>query len=176
VDGKDLLVEYVEGENAGKALLSRVRMGAHLGEGYIYHIEGTHLRKESRRKPMPDESDSTVLIFMMTFERILLLNGQLNAKFCEVVWEASFENLIHVETSDETKDESYGLVLLWFLAYTGIPIRNRDERHANAILGDASGLNTLDCKYIYVPKAIIKVLLFKIASVNPSLVEQIVPQ
>ena len=35
VDGKDLLVEYVEGENAGKSLLSRVRMGMHLGEGYM---------------------------------------------------------------------------------------------------------------------------------------------
>merc|ERR1719215_769495 len=38
-EGKDLLVDYVEGQNAGKALLSRVRMGALLGEGYVYHSE-----------------------------------------------------------------------------------------------------------------------------------------
>lgn len=176
VDGKDLLVEYVEGENAGKALLSRVRMGAHLGEGYMYHVEGTHLKKDNS-KQTPGESDSTVLILMITFERVLLLNGKLNANFCDVVWEASFEDLIHVETSDISKDENYGLVLLWFLANSSSPsTRNRDERHANAILDDTSGLDTLHCKYIYVPKAIMTVLVAKIAMTNPGLVEQAMPQ
>jgi hypothetical protein len=176
VDGKDLLVEYVEGENAGKALLSRVRMGAYLGEGYLYHIEGTHLHKETRHKWAYEEWESTQLIFMMTFERILLLNGQLNAKFCDVVWETSFRDLVHVEMSDESKDESFGLILLWFLANRGHLTRNRDDRHANAITGDSTGLDTLHCKHIYVPKAIATVLLSKIASVDTSLLEQNVPQ
>jgi hypothetical protein len=175
VDGKDLLVEYVEGENAGKALLSRVRMGAYLGEGYLYHIEGTHLHKETRHKWAYEEWESTQLIFMMTFERILLLNGQLNAKFCDVVWETSFEDLVHVEMSNESKDQNFGLILLWFLANRGHRTRNRDDRHANAITGDSTGLDTLHCKHIYVPKAIATVLLSKIASVDTSLLEQIVP-
>jgi hypothetical protein len=175
VDGKDLLVEYVEGENAGKALLSRVRMGAYLGEGYLYHIEGTHLHKETRHKWAYEEWESTQLIFMMTFERILLLNGQLNAKFCDVVWETSFSDLVHVEMSDESKDKHFGLILLWFLANRGHLTRNRDDRHANAITGDSTGLDTLHCKHIYVPKAIATVLLSKIASVDKSLLEQNVP-
>jgi hypothetical protein len=176
VDGKDLLVEYVEGENAGKALLSRVRMGAYLGEGYLYHIEGTHLRKETKHKWSPDEWESTQLIFMMTFERVLLLNGQLNANFCNVVWETSFGDLVHVETSDESKDANFGLILLWFLVNRSHLTRNRDDRHANAITGDSSGLDTLHCKRIYVPTAIVKLLLSKIGSVDKSLLEQNVPQ
>lgn len=176
VDGKDLLVEYVEGENAGKALLSRVRMGAYLGEGYLYHIEGTHLQKEQKHKWANEEWESTQLIFMMTFERILLLNGQLNANFCGVVWEASFGDLVHVEMSNESKDEHFGLILLWFLANRSHMTRSRDDRHANAMTGDSTGLDTLHCKHIYVPKAIATVLLSKIASVDTSLLEQNVPQ
>jgi hypothetical protein len=36
VNGKELLEEYVEGENAGHSLLSRVHQGVHLSEGPIF--------------------------------------------------------------------------------------------------------------------------------------------
>ena len=78
--GKDLLVEYVEGENAGKALLSRVRSGLHLGEGYFYHAEGVRQLKSYFRSK--DDIDLAPLILMITLERILLLTGKLDQHFC----------------------------------------------------------------------------------------------
>jgi hypothetical protein len=69
VDGKELLVEYVEGENAGKALLSRVRVGQHLGEGYVFHAENVHLRSSSKGDCQADVN-TTPLIIMITSERV----------------------------------------------------------------------------------------------------------
>merc|ERR1711935_660738 len=94
VDGKDLLVEYVEGGNSGKSLLSRVRRGAHLGEGYIIHTEEARQLKEIR---LSDALDPNPSIFMVTSERAFLLRGTLDAAFCTVEWESSFLNLIDVE-------------------------------------------------------------------------------
>uniref|UniRef100_A0A7S1BCV6 Uncharacterized protein n=1 Tax=Corethron hystrix TaxID=216773 RepID=A0A7S1BCV6_9STRA len=40
--GGDLLVEYVKGENVGLALLSRVKMGSYLSNGYMWHAENVY--------------------------------------------------------------------------------------------------------------------------------------
>ena len=168
IDGKDLLVEYVEGENAGKALLSRVRTGAYLGEGYVYHVEGAHLRKTRARSRT--EMDPSILIFMMTFERVLLLNGELNADFCDVIWEVSFEDLVHVEV-ERLDIESHDLMLLWYLAGVRSSTVGQEDRYAAAMVSDSSGLDTLLCKSIFISREFIEALLGKIGSVNRNLLD-----
>jgi hypothetical protein len=166
VDGKDLLVEYVEGENAGKALLSRVRMGRHLGEGYIFHVEDAHAadmnnKSQTKVKPLP-------LICMLTSERLLLLNGDRDVSFCAVVWELVFENLVNVEI-EEYGDPSCDLVKLWYLADTRSAVGNMDDRlakYANAMVGDSElGLEILLCKYIILPSSSVRQLRIKLATV-----------
>ena len=99
LDGKDLLVQYLEGENAGQALLSRARMGLHLGEVYVYHTEGAY----SIQQPKDP------LIAMLTMDRLLLMSGRLDNNFCRVVWEVSMQDLVHIETHET------GTIALFFL-------------------------------------------------------------
>ena len=124
VEGKELLVEYVEGENAGKAILSRVRMGRHLGEGHVFHCEGVHLQTDSLSQA---DLDSTSLICMVTSERVFLLNGNRHANFCSVVWETTFLNLVEVEF-DEFHESSFDLVKLWYFVDTAHAKGNTDDR------------------------------------------------
>jgi len=65
------LVEYTEGKNSGKALLSRIRKGKYLVEGFVYHCSvvdsstlflGNNSQKRARSS-----------VAMMTFCRLLLL-------------------------------------------------------------------------------------------------------
>jgi len=156
VDGKDLLVEYTEGENAGKALLSRIRMGIHLGEGYIYHIEGLYQRREagvwanSHKIPVN-------LILMMTFERMVLVKGELSVDFCAVYWEVTFENLIYME-ANESEDPGFHVVTIWYLANSLVESRHKGEellmaRYAKSLVGDADGgIDNLRFAQIYVPR------------------------
>jgi hypothetical protein len=110
VDGNDLLVEYVEGENAGKALLSRVRMGAHLIEGYSFHVDEVY---ESRLVGGTLEMDGKPLILMATHDRLMLLRGQLDDNFCNVVWETTFNDIAHVEYA-RMPDLSHNLFTIWY--------------------------------------------------------------
>jgi len=169
MDGHDLLVEYVEGENAGKALLSRVRMGIHLGEGYMFHTEGVRQPKTKahsyrQRKWYTTQLqlydfDPLPLIFMVTSERVMILNGQLDRHFCSIVWEAMFMDLVHIELIPAEKGSvtstSMDELILWYLA----PMRlqktdevsdngNREMHYARAI---AAGIDVLNYKSIFVP-------------------------
>jgi len=157
IDGNDLLVEYVEGENAGKALLSRVRRGAHLGEGYVFHVEGVHAL---RNQPQTEaDMDKSPLILMLTFERVLLLQGVLDATFCEVVWETSLSNLVRVEHT-HLSQYSYDQVLLWYLDEGSTS--SREERFSNALVSESGGLGTLHCKHLFVPASLVKTLMSKV--------------
>ena len=162
VDGKDLLVEYSEGENAGKALLSRVRMGMHLGEGYVCHIEGLYqkvagLWSSSTRIP-------GTLILIMTFERMVLVNGSLSLDFCSVVWEVTFDNLIHVEAA-QSEDAGFELLTIWYLADKLDKTKGEEHlmaRYAKSLVGDPGhGLDNLLCTRVYVPHGHVKALLAK---------------
>ena len=165
VDGRDLLVEYVEAENAGKALLSRIRMGMHLGEGYIYHTEGLYQKthgtfSKSKKKGM--------LILMVTFERLVLVKGDLNADFCSVTWEVTFDNLIHVEVS-ESEDPGFELVTVWYLANALQEVRKGEDhlvmsRHyAKTLVGDPDcGLDNLRSMNVYVPHGNVEALISKV--------------
>ena len=158
IDGNDLLVEYVEGENAGKALLSRVRRGAHLGEGYLFHIEGVHCLKTNPQTG--NDMDKSPLILMLTFERMLLLHGVLDSTFCEVLWEASVADLVraeHTHLPQCTFDE----VLLWYLHETGDSL-SREERFAKSLITESGGLETLRCKHIFVPASLVNALMLKV--------------
>jgi hypothetical protein len=159
VDGQDLLVEYTEGENAGKALLSRIRMGMHLGEGYIYHIEGLYQKVTSAwaskaKSPSP-------LILMMTFERMLLVKGELSLDFCIVLWEVTFDNFIHVEATD-SEDAGFDLLTIWYLANSLKGDEHLMARYAKSIVADAhSGFENLRCTIVYVPRGHVEVLVQK---------------
>lgn len=172
VDGKELLVEYVEGENAGKALLSRVRAGQHLGEGYVFHTENVHLR--SAKGDSQADVSATPLIIMVTSERVLLLNGERKANFCQVIWEALFENMVHMEL-DEVDGDFFYLAKFWYLIDTEQSKGNTDDRlnrFAHAIVADADlGLDMLMCKSLFVPQDLAKTLRLKITSVNKGLDE-----
>ncbi len=147
MDGRDLLVEYVEGENAGKALLSRVRMGMHLGEGYIYHSEGARVVKAKPRSLM--DLDSSPLIVMITSERTLLLNGKLDWDFCSVVWEATFTNIVHLELvlGNEMSVTGYhDEVVIWYLSDTSISENTSDDKatiYAKAIVAGVDVLHNI---------------------------------
>jgi len=156
IDGSDLLVEYVEGENAGKALLSRVRKGAHLGEGYVYHIEGVHALKS--RPHSDNDMDTSTLILMLTFDRVLLLHGELDTTFCEVVWEASVADLVRVEHT-YLSQYNYDEILMWHLHQGS---SSREERFAKSVVSESGGLETLRCKHVFVPTALAKTLMSKL--------------
>lgn len=125
VDGKDMLVEYVEGENAGKALLSRVRMGVHLGEGYVHHFEDV--------KTLENGGES---ILMITFDRLMLLNGELNIQFCAVLWEILVADLVRISIEC---NEEFLRIHFWFLSGSGQ--KSPEERGAYALIG----LDSLSC-------------------------------
>ncbi|CAB9505998.1 protein sorting-associated protein 13C [Seminavis robusta] len=163
VDGKDLLVEYTEGENAGKALLSRIRMGIHLGEGYIYHVEGLYQKVASVWSNSKKAQGS--LILMITFERVVLVKGELSLDFCAVLWEVTFDNLIHVESAD-SDDAGFDLLTFWYLANSLREAKKGDEhlmaRYAKSIVADADhGFENLLCTQVYIPHGHVDVLVEK---------------
>ncbi len=149
LDGKDLLVEYVEGENAGKALLSRVRAGLHLGEGYFYHAEGVRQRKSYFK----GDIDPVPLILMITVERTLLLTGKLDENFCSVEWEAYFTNIIHIDLlpGDENSDSPYDEVIVWHLLDPEFSEGNSVDKGNQSLNNLALGIDVLHCKSIFVP-------------------------
>jgi hypothetical protein len=164
LDGKDLLVEYVEGENAGKALLSRVRMGLHLGEGYFFHAEGARQRRAYSK--LRTDLDSEPLILMMTSERVLLLTGRLDRNFCSVVWESYFANTVNVTIvpADELSTFTYDEIVIWHLCDPDFSEGNEtDDMIAKRVV---SGIDVLHKKSIYVPRLVGKQVLKKMHSVD----------
>jgi len=131
-------------------------MGIHLGEGYIYHIEGLYQRREagvwanSHKIPVN-------LILMMTFERMVLVKGELSVDFCAVYWEVTFENLIYME-ANESEDPGFHVVTIWYLANSLVESRHKGEellmaRYAKSLVGDADGgIDNLRFAQIYVPR------------------------
>lgn len=170
MDGRDLLVEYVEGENAGKALLSRVRMGMHLGEGYIYHSESAQILKAKPRSSI--DIDPSPLIVMITSERTLLLNGKLDWDFCSVVWEAPFTNIVHLELvvgNEMSVTGSHDEVVVWYLSDTSFADSNSEDKatiHAKAIV---AGVNVLHSISVFVPHGTGAQLAIKMTSMDKRL-------
>uniref|UniRef100_A0A7S4AAW7 Vacuolar protein sorting-associated protein 13 VPS13 adaptor binding domain-containing protein n=1 Tax=Pseudo-nitzschia australis TaxID=44445 RepID=A0A7S4AAW7_9STRA len=163
--GKDLLVEYVEGENAGKALLSRVRSGLHLGEGYFYHAEGVRQLKSYFRSK--DDIDPAPLILMITLERILLLTGKLDQHFCSVKWEAYFTNIIHIDLLPthvviEGSTFPYDEIILWYLSDPEFSVGNKNEKTQKYAKNLVSGIDVLHSKSIFVPRLLGEPVLEKL--------------
>jgi hypothetical protein len=185
VNGKDLLVEYVEGESAGKAFLSRVSTGTYLGEGYNFHAEGIRLSlsRVSLASPSSPSSASTgtrrsdltretsTYILMLTFERVLLLSGALNASFCDVVWDSHFADVVYVEVRDVKLEEPTGmsafvLLVWWFLqpASRGV---GREERISRAFVSDIGGLDALESRELFVPSELASQVLTRLHQTSP---------
>lgn len=170
VDGKDLLVEYVEGENAGKALLSRVRMGLHLGEGYFFHAEGARQRRSQSK--FRTDLDPSPYILMITSERVLLLSGRLDHGFCSVAWESFFLNIVHVTVvpADELSTFTYDEIVVWHLCDPEFSEGNQiqvDGGSANVFATNiVSGIDVLRCQSIFVPRLVGKQVLQKMHSVD----------
>ena len=100
-DGKDLLVEHVEGTNVGKALLSRVKLGMYLGEGYIYHANGLKIQSfTSNHQKLKDENQDS-LILMITGKRLLILKDVGNLNFCPTMWEVTLNAITLIEIDEK---------------------------------------------------------------------------
>mmetsp|Transcript_2395 Transcript_2395/g.4367 ORF Transcript_2395/g.4367 Transcript_2395/m.4367 type:complete len:324 (-) Transcript_2395:122-1093(-) len=154
-DGKDLLVEYVEGENAGKALLSRVRFGMYLGEGYMYHGEGAQLRSTSGGD-ISFHSRVKPLIFLLTSKRLLFLDSGGNLTRPPVVWELSLEHIVLVEfkvrptevaTDNSKSGDHYDVIDFWYLIHGGNN-RSTDQQPTSGIGSSTCGLDSLNCKSV----------------------------
>jgi hypothetical protein len=169
LDGKDLLVEYVEGENAGKALLSRVRMGLHLGEGYFFHAEGARQRKHSSK--LRTELDPLPLILMITSERVLLLTGKLDRNFCSVEWEAYFLNIVNVEfvPADELSTFTYDEIIIWHLSDPKFSEGNEVDNTNKFAKNLVAGIDVLHSKSIFVPRLLGKQVVQKMHTVDSRL-------
>lgn len=152
LDGKDLLVEYVEGENAGKALLSRVRAGLHLGEGYLYHAEGVRQRKLYFKSKI--DLNPAPLILMITLDRVLLLTGKLDQHFCSVEWEAYFTNIIHMDLlpAKEASAFPFDEIIVWHLSDPEFSEGNNVDKANTYANNLASGIDVLHSKSIFVPR------------------------
>ena len=150
LDGKDLLVEYVEGENAGKALLSRVRAGLHLGEGYFYHAEGVRQSYSSYK----GDIDPAPLILMITMERILLVTGKLDENFCSVEWESYFANIIHIDLlpGNEESNSPYDELVVWHLLDPDFSEGNSLDKGTQNPKNLVLGIDVLHCESIFVPR------------------------
>ncbi len=105
----DLLVEYVEGENAGKALLSRVRSGRHLYEGYVGHgaIEGIDGGSSL--------SFSSQLFFILTFEKLLVVTSGKSVNVCDVTWEVRLDDITMVHLSETLELGGRSFFQVWYL-------------------------------------------------------------
>ena len=172
MDGRDLLVEYVEGENAGKAMLSRVRMGMHLGEGYIYHSEGVKMLKAKSKTDL----DPAPLIAMVTSERTMLLNGKLDWDFCAVVWEATLENIVHLELigGDEMSvTKSLDEVVICYLSDSQPVESSTEEKASSSARAVFSGVGVLHCTSVFVPHGSGVHLVAKITSMDKRLADNL---
>lgn len=91
----DVLLDYVEGENKGRALLSRVREGRHLFEGYVSHGD-LHGIGENKISSYDSESFS----FILTTERLLILKNN-TAKYAPpVLWDVEVQSIVLVEADE----------------------------------------------------------------------------
>eukprot|EP00546_Thalassionema_frauenfeldii_P002514 CAMPEP_0178937266 /NCGR_PEP_ID=MMETSP0786-20121207/25652_1 /TAXON_ID=186022 /ORGANISM="Thalassionema frauenfeldii, Strain CCMP 1798" /LENGTH=226 /DNA_ID=CAMNT_0020615799 /DNA_START=971 /DNA_END=1651 /DNA_ORIENTATION=- len=171
-NGKELLVEYVEGSNAGKALLSRVRSGLHLGEVYVFHSEHVHIHSSgllSQKRGI----DSACYILMITLERVLLLDGDRKKNFCHVLWETTFQNIAKVELLD-CEIAGFQKIQLWHLVDREDSIGNTDDRIKrfadSPIAWDGDlGLDILNCQSIYATHDVAAQLEHKMMSVLKNL-------
>jgi hypothetical protein len=174
MDGRDLLVEYVEGENAGKALLSRVRMGMHLGEGYIFHSEGVKLLK-SKAKSKTD-LDPAPLIVMVTSERTMLLNGKLDGDFCAVAWEATLETIVHLELirGDEMSvTKSHDEVVICYLSDSKPLESGADDKANSSSRAVVAGIGVLHNTSVFLPNGSGAHLVSKMAGMEKRLVAHV---
>jgi len=166
-----LLVEYVQGENAGKAILSRVRMGMHLGEGYIWHMDGIHLRSKTPNNGNASTPMSTLpLILMMTSSRVLLLNGEQDANFCSVLWEAKFENIVLFEL-DDSSNPRYDVIMFWYLIE-----KNEESTAGHSTMVTKAPDKCLDlllCKTFLVPGSSGRALRNHIGNLHKEVLEEI---
>lgn len=158
-----MLVEYVRGQNAGKALLSRVRNGVYLSEGYAFHSELANPIESSK-----EARDSSLLV-MMTFQRILLLNVKDNLNLFSMKFEIQLDSILFAELiegdvlasnnadfADPTMGnnveewsvvEKYDSVTLWYF-YIDNRLKLHDE--SNAVRGYVeNGLKSLKCQTLF---------------------------
>jgi hypothetical protein len=164
LDGFDMLVDFVEGENAGKALLSRVRMGIHLGEGYFCHVEGARQARPHAKSRA--DLDPTPFILMVTSERILLLNGKLDSDFCSVVWEVFFLNTAYVELipASELSTFSYDEIILWHMCDPVFAHDRSFDDGRNA--GHNAGLEVMRPSRIFIPRQTGRQVMSRIHSID----------
>ena len=109
-----------------------------------FHTEDAKQTYSQRR--LPPEIDPAPLIIMMTSERMLLLDGELDQNFCSVVWESMIDLIVHVEVlSPVSFAPELDNVVIWYLS-SGL-------RFAKPTTSDAKkGTDSLQSKSFFVPR------------------------
>lgn len=94
LDNADVLLEYAEGENKGRNLLSKVQMGQHLSEGCLYHgdLRGIGVEKIS--------SYDASFFFILTSKRLLILKKSAAKDAPAVFWDVELQNIVLIETDE----------------------------------------------------------------------------
>jgi len=172
--GGDLLVEYVEGENVGLALLSRVKMGSYLSDGYLWHAHEVYAEPPllstkvsscdsiwlERRKTLvrflcgktlldfgrlPEKKVIYPMSILFTKKEILLLSG--SDMLC-VEWEIPFDEMVSIEL--ETASE--GTITTLHLWHVANRLKHRHisvDDYFDAPKTDSVGLGNIQVKSVY---------------------------
>mmetsp|Transcript_98380 Transcript_98380/g.147507 ORF Transcript_98380/g.147507 Transcript_98380/m.147507 type:complete len:155 (+) Transcript_98380:2-466(+) len=147
-------------------------MGTHLGEGYIFHTEeARQLKAQANHASNPADIDSAPCIFMITSERVLLLDGRLDQMFCSVIWESKFPDIIYLEMiASDQASSLYDEILIWYLAdLTFGQGGTSEDRNARFVKNIVSGINILKMKCILVPRHTGGQLLAKMGKIDKRL-------
>jgi len=94
-----LLVDYVHGHNAGKALLSRVKNGIYLGEGYVYHCELANVNTVDPKLSNTPRTEVDSAIVLLTFHRLLLLKVKGNLNLFSITSDILLDSVVFIEIS-----------------------------------------------------------------------------
>ena len=114
-EGK-LLVPYVEGENVGHELLSRVSGGKYLCEGYVWHGKGcTTSDSDAATMTTTAESATSGLVVLITSRRcVVLQQSELEGSYCFLEWEVDLKDIVHLECESKVEDNCL-VIKIWHM-------------------------------------------------------------
>lgn len=98
-DNEDVLVEYVEGESTGRALLSQVKMGIYLYEGYMSHgdLQGIGEYKIA--------AYDSIFSYILTTERLLIIKSSKTLGTPSVFWDVELPSIAFVDVDELPQDK-----------------------------------------------------------------------
>lgn len=140
-DNADVLLEYEEGENAGRVMLSRVAQGRYLSEGYMFHGELRGIGEQKITQTFNQHHDET-LFFVLTPGRLLILKNLASDVTLSVLWDIELQSIVSVE-KDELPSGKLALQLFHIkLNIVGLSMLSPKLLLFN---DSATGIHVLEC-------------------------------